>query len=205
MTIQVAVGISGRGRSLSNLLKHQKKPDCPYKIVGVISSNKNCVGNDIAQEANLPLFYDNFKNPCVEKISNWIEKHNVQLIALAGFLRPFPVNQKWDRAIINIHPALLPDFGGKGMYGKHVHKAVLQSGLKVSGATIHYVTNEYDKGQIIAQIQVPVFSEDNPDVLAERVFKAECQLYPAALSGLAKGSLPLKGQKIFQYQFKSES
>jgi phosphoribosylglycinamide formyltransferase-1 len=121
-----------------------------------------------------------------------LEAHKIDLVVLAGFLKLFPVKDSWSGQIINIHPALLPKFGGRGMYGHNVHDAVLKAGETSSGATVHFVNAKYDEGSLIAQIKVPVMEKDTPESLSQRVFAAECQLLPAAVGGLAEGYLPKK-------------
>ena len=117
-----------------------------------------------------------------------LEEYGIQVILLAGYLRLIPpaVVQAFPRRILNIHPALLPAFGGKGMWGHHVHEAVLASGATFSGPTIHFVDEEYDTGTILAQWPVPVLSDDTPDTLAARVLKAEHVLYPIAAAHLCQ-------------------
>ena len=116
-----------------------------------------------------------------------LKQRNVHLIALAGYMRLIPpkVIRAYPDRIVNIHPALLPDFGGKGMYGMNVHKAVLESGAEESGVSIHMVDEEYDTGRIIAQRRVPVMKDDTPESLAARVLKLEHQLYPQVIGELA--------------------
>ena len=117
-----------------------------------------------------------------------LESHRVDLIALAGYLKLIPaeITSHWSGKIVNIHPALLPKFGGAGMYGRRVHEAVLAAGEKESGATVHHVTAEYDRGLIIAQESVPVLANDTAETLAARVLEAEHHLYPRTLHTLAK-------------------
>jgi folate-dependent phosphoribosylglycinamide formyltransferase PurN len=112
-------------------------------------------------------------------------------LALCGFLKVFPLFPEYRDRTVNIHPALLPRHGGRGMYGQHVHSAVLKAGDTASGATVHYVTEAYDEGATIAQVAVPVEPNDTPEALAARVFKAECQLYPQVINSLVAGALPL--------------
>ncbi|MFI5312026.1 MAG: phosphoribosylglycinamide formyltransferase [Gemmatimonadales bacterium] len=116
-----------------------------------------------------------------------LESHRIDLVALAGYLRlvPADVTRRWRGAIVNVHPALLPRFGGAGMYGRHVHEAVLAAGERESGATVHLVDDEYDRGAILAQDRVPVVPGDTAGSLAERVLVAEHRLYPRTLHALA--------------------
>lgn len=114
--------------------------------------------------------------------------HEIDLIALAGYLRLVPpiVVERYRDRIVNIHPALLPAFGGPGMYGRHVHEAVLAAGCRVTGATVHYVDERYDAGKIIAQWPVPVFPDDDPVTLAARVLAVEHRIYPAVIEAIAR-------------------
>jgi len=116
-------------------------------------------------------------------------KHRVDFVALAGFLRLLPeeILSEYPSRVLNIHPALLPSFGGPGMYGERVHRAVLQSGAMVSGATVHYVDAEYDHGDILAQWPVPVLADDSVQTLAARVLKVEHVLYPRVVEAVASG------------------
>jgi formyltetrahydrofolate-dependent phosphoribosylglycinamide formyltransferase len=118
-----------------------------------------------------------------------LDAHRVDLVALAGYLKlvPASVTRRWHGAIVNVHPALLPRFGGAGMYGRRVHEAVLAAGERESGATVHFVDEHYDCGEIIAQERVPVEPGDTADSLAARVLAAEHRLYPRTLHSLALG------------------
>jgi folate-dependent phosphoribosylglycinamide formyltransferase PurN len=119
-----------------------------------------------------------------------LQRYSVDLVVLAGFLKLMPMDPAWSGKIINIHPALLPKFGGKGMHGHHVHEAVLESGESHSGASVHLVNERYDEGAIISQATVLVLKEDNVESLAARVFAAECKLLPWTIDAMAQGELP---------------
>jgi len=132
------------------------------------------------------------------KLIKFMEEREIDLICLAGFLlmiQPELV-RKYKGRILNIHPALLPSFGGKGMYGHHVHEAVIKSGAKYSGCTVHFVDEEYDHGQIVLQRVVPVHDDDTPDTLAERVLKEEHKAYPDAVKLFVEGKLEIKDRKV---------
>lgn len=197
---KVIVGISGGGRSLKNLYERTQTGVYPFEIMGVISSNPTCAGNELARKFRLPLFIGDFsakhRSETSIKMAEWIEESSADLIALAGFLKPFPLDHKLGDQIINIHPSLLPKFGGPGMYGKRVHEAVVAAGEEFSGATIHAVTEKYDEGPIIAQVSVKVPSSD-PQELADEVFKAECELYPEVLRLISEGKLNLRPREIY--------
>lgn len=184
---RIAVGVSGSGRSLENFLK---KPSDAYRIAGVIASRADCRAVDIAQKAGLALFIGDFsaaeRARTEGQLYAWLEREKIDLVALAGFLKIFPVRPAWARRVVNIHPALLPKFGGKGMYGHHVHEAVIAAGEKKSGATVHYVDGRYDEGDVIQQVEVDVRPGDDAQTLAARVFEAECRVYPEVLARLAR-------------------
>jgi phosphoribosylglycinamide formyltransferase-1 len=200
---KVAVGVSGSGRSLTNFLKRQAE-FTSYEIGAVIASRPDCYAVTIAQQHGIPIFIDQFsmsqEHAVRDRLYPWLQHLGISWIALAGFLRPFPTNKNWEGRTINIHPALLPRFGGKGMYGDHVHKAVIAKRERESGATIHFVNEHYDEGAIIAQITVPVGAKDTYDTLADRVFAAECRLYPEVLDRLVRGELPLPQGKVWRIQ-----
>jgi len=189
---RIAVGISGEGRTLLNLLEKQH-PRLHYQIVGVFASSPNCPGLRYAREHHLPIYCDQFlltksttdSASSAHPVYQWLEHINASLVALAGFIRPFPISKEWENRVVNIHPALLPKYGGRGMYGIKVHQAVLAKKETVSGATVHYVTEHYDEGSILGQMHVPVLSEDQPETLAARVFSVECELYPRILDKLS--------------------
>jgi folate-dependent phosphoribosylglycinamide formyltransferase PurN len=117
----------------------------------------------------------------------------VDLVVQGGWLCLWKIPPRYENRVMNIHPALLPCFGGQGMWGHHVHEAVLAAGCKVSGCTVHFCTNEYDKGPIIVQRTCPVADDDTPDTLAERVFEQECIAYPQAIRWFAEGRLRVEG------------
>lgn len=121
-----------------------------------------------------------------------LDRHRVELVVLAGFLQlvPLAVVERYEGRMINIHPALLPAFGGAGMYGMRVHRAVIESGARVSGATVHHVSEEYDSGAIVAQWPVPVLPGDTPEALAARVLAVEHRLLPLVVEALARGEAP---------------
>jgi formyltetrahydrofolate-dependent phosphoribosylglycinamide formyltransferase len=127
------------------------------------------------------------------ELSRLLTTHRIDLIALAGYLRHVPdsVTRAFRGRIVNIHPSLLPAFGGPGMYGRRVHAAVVAAGVRVSGATVHFVDEAYDRGPIIAQWPVPVSPDDTPDAVAARVLVAEHQLYPRTIAAVAAGRITL--------------
>ncbi len=194
---RIVVAVSGAGRSLANLMVKQAGQN--WAIVGVIASRAEIGACELARKAHLPLLVANFSRKKIAKksVQAFLEQVNADWVVLAGFLKIFPDLKGWKQRIINIHPALLPAFGGQGMYGERVHSAVIASRSLNSGASVHFVTSRYDEGQIIAQARVPVLADDDAKALSTRVFSAECQLLPAVISALVRKELPLPDQKIW--------
>lgn len=193
--LRLGVLLSGGGRTMVNFLKAS---DLPAEIAVVIAS-RPCAGIDRAKEANLPVHLVSYKDygpGRLEEYSRVISRHlddaGVDLVVLAGFLSMWIIPPNYAGRVMNIHPALLPCFGGRGMFGHHVHEAVLAAGCKVSGCTVHFVTNDYDEGPIVVQKAVPVFDADTPDDLAARVFEQECLAYPEAIRLFAEGKLVIE-------------
>lgn len=189
---KVAVAVSGSGRSLKNLL--EREPRTLWRVSAVISSSPTCKANKVAKEAGLPLYVGDFSHAAAaattREIADFIRHEKIDWIVLAGFLKLFPSIPGLERCIVNIHPALLPKYGGKGMHGMHVHAAVLSNRESESGASIHFVNERYDDGKLIANIKVPVAPTDSPDTLAARVFEAECRLLPEVITRLVSRTLP---------------
>jgi len=121
---------------------------------------------------------------------------DADLVAMAGFLKRITIPEDFINRVTNIHPALIPAFCGEGMYGHHVHEAVVEYGAKLSGCTVHFADNQYDHGPVILQQAVPVLDGDTPDDLAGRVFEAECEAYPEALRLLAAGRVKVEGRRV---------
>ena len=190
--LRLAIGVSGSGRSLANLLERQNNES--FEVAMVFSSSEVAGANQIARQHDLPLFVMDFSRAGIaqskHRLYEALQKHRIDLVVLAGFLKLLPLDDSWEGKIINIHPALLPKFGGRGMHGRHVHEAVLRAGEKVSGATVHFVDAKYDEGGVIAQVQVKINPDDNADTLSQKVFEAECRLLPAVISAMANGQLP---------------
>ena len=195
----VAVFASGGGTNLQSLLDtfgSGGHPDDSCRIALVISDRPEIGALDRAEKAGAatavipPKEYDNHE-AFGEALLATMREHDIEIIALAGYLKLVPedVVRAFRGRIINIHPGPLPTFGGSGMWGHHVHEAVLQSGVAISGPTIHYVDDRYDTGPIVAQWPVPVLDGDTPDSLAARVLKYEHKLYPAVLRALARGEI----------------
>ena len=199
--LRLGVLISGGGRTLMNIqdLIKQKKLNAEVSIV--ISSRSDSAGVERVKKAGLPLEIVRRKDfPEVESFSKQISdiliKARVNLVIQAGWLCLWNIPSELENKVMNIHPALLPAFGGQGMWGHHVHEAVIKAGCKVSGCTVHFCTNEYDKGPIIIQRTCPVKDDDTPDTLAARVFEQECIAYPEAVKLFAAGKLFVRGNRV---------
>ncbi len=197
----VAVFASGSGTNLQALLDTfgaSGHPDSAARIALVVSDRPGIRALERAESVGaatrvlVPKSFDS-REAFAAALLDVLREQAIELIALAGYLKLVPeaVVQAYRGRIINIHPGPLPTFGGPGMYGHHVHEAVLKSGVAVSGPTIHFVDERYDTGPIIAQWPVPVRNDDTPDTLAARVLKYEHQLYPAVLRALARGWIEL--------------
>jgi formyltetrahydrofolate-dependent phosphoribosylglycinamide formyltransferase len=172
-------------------MDHQS-PNCPWSIRLVVTDRKEAGALERAERGGIPARIIPTQGRDPQEVASEtlavLEEHGVQVVFLAGYLKlvPASVVSAYRRRILNIHPALLPSFGGKGMYGMHVHRAVLESGTRLSGPTVHYVDEEYDRGTILAQWPVPVLPEDSPESLAGRVLRVEHLLYPRAAEHLCR-------------------
>jgi phosphoribosylglycinamide formyltransferase-1 len=191
MPMHVAVVASGRGSNLEALLR-ALGPDAPAQVVLVLTNRSDAPALGRATERGIPGVI--LRDPA--SVDEWLaplERYGVDLIVLTGYLKLVPpeIVARFRGRIINIHPALLPAFGGKGMYGRRVHEAVLASGARESGATVHLVDEVYDQGPILGQVRVPVFPGDDADRLAARVLEAEHRLLPAAVLAAAAAGRPV--------------
>jgi formyltetrahydrofolate-dependent phosphoribosylglycinamide formyltransferase len=188
---RLAVLLSGSGRTLENLLAHIAAGTLPASVCGVVSSRRGVRGVEVAAAAGLPVTVLRRRDfPDAEAhnaaIARWLRPREPQIIALAGYLCWFQRPDWFTGPVVNIHPALLPAYGGQGMYGDRVHAAVLAAGEQESGCTVHHVDAIYDHGAVIARQRVPVLPDDDVASLAARVFAAECDLYPRVLADLAR-------------------
>jgi phosphoribosylglycinamide formyltransferase-1 len=177
--IRLAILISGGGTTLQNLIDRIADGRLAARIVGVVSSRADAYGIERATKAGLPVVVVEKGKP--EPVWEAIRGFAPDLVCLAGWLNLLPIPDDFHRRVLNIHPALLPAFGGKGMYGRRVHEAVLAAGVRESGCTVHYADNSYDTGPILVQKTVPILPGDTPETLAARVFAAECEAYPEAI------------------------
>ena len=188
--LPIAVLISGGGTTLRNLIETIECEELPVEIRLVVSSNPDAAGLKFAYAAGIPtLVVEKSETKSAEDFSRAVfdpcRRADVCFVVMGGFLKHVLIPPDFENRVLNIHPALLPAFGGKGMYGLRVHEAVLAAGAKVSGCTVHFVDNEYDHGPVILQRQVPIIPGDTPELLQARVFAAECEAYPDALRQLA--------------------
>jgi formyltetrahydrofolate-dependent phosphoribosylglycinamide formyltransferase len=198
MTVRLAVLLSGGGRTLQNFVDRIADGSLDAKIEVVVSSRRGVAGIDRARAAGLPVevidrrdFPDDASFS--DAITAVIDRYEVDLVLQAGLMRRYLFPARYAGRVLNIHPALLPKFGGKGMYGHHVHEAVLAAGETESGCTVHVADHEYDQGPIVLQKRVAVLPDDTPESLADRVFAAECEAYPEAVRLFAAGKLPVRG------------
>ncbi|WP_157154386.1 phosphoribosylglycinamide formyltransferase [Brachyspira murdochii] len=184
--LRIAVLISGGGSNLLSLIEMQDKDD--YQI-DIVISDRQCKGISIAKRFGISSVIID-KKMHKNDLFKTIDKHlnNIDLVVLAGFLSIVDTNfiKKWKGKIINIHPSLLPKYGGKGMYGIHVHEAVIANKEKESGCTVHYVTEVIDGGDIIMQAKVPVKEDDTPETLQKRVLVQEHRILPETVKLLSK-------------------
>ncbi len=189
-----AILVSGTGRSLQNLLELERAGSLPTETVLVVSSKAGVRALEHASAFGIA------SEVCtVDALTAALDAAKVDLVVMAGYLKRWPIPDAYVGKTINIHPALLPLFGGKGMYGHHVHEAVIASGMRVSGCTVHFVTAEYDAGPIIGQQTVPVLWDDDPDTLAARVFEQECALLPQCVGMVARREVALvEGRTVRQ-------
>jgi phosphoribosylglycinamide formyltransferase-1 len=183
---RIAVLVSGGGRSLENLVEHTRDGRLDAKVAVVITNKADCGALERARRLEIPaVVLDPEKKLSPADFSRDVfvaaESFGCDLVVLAGFLRLLVIPDRWEARVLNIHPSLLPAFGGKGFYGDKVHAAVLASGAKETGCTVHYVTNEYDAGPILLQRRVPVLPGDDVHTLAARVFEAEKLALPEAI------------------------
>lgn len=200
--MNIAVFVSGRGSNMKAILDSEELRN-KVKVSLVVSDKTDCKAFDTAEEYGIETVTVSAKEKkrCVSYsgLMDILESKNIELIVLAGFLKLIPVElvRKYKYKIINIHPALLPSFGGKGMYGMNVHKAVFESGAKVSGPTIHFIDEEYDKGWIIAQKAVDISDVTSPEEIAERVLNEEHKLLPFITGKMADGKITITDNRTY--------
>ena len=195
---KIAVFISGGGSNLQALIDASKSGTLSAEISWVVSNMRNAYGLVRAKNENIETFvyksksYTSSEEASTDLLQK-LQERNIDYIATAGYLQLLPelVVKAFKDKIVNIHPALLPKFGGKGMYGHHVHQAVIDAGETESGATVHLVDEIYDNGKILEQYKVQVLENDTPETLAKRVLEQEHKLFPIVIDKLIKGKYEL--------------
>jgi formyltetrahydrofolate-dependent phosphoribosylglycinamide formyltransferase len=195
--LRIAVFVSGRGSNLRAMLENESLIN-RIKVIQVISDNVDCNAFTIAKLHYIETTVVGKNGISFSELAKKLDDKNTGLIVLAGFLKLIPAEfvKHFENRIINIHPALLPSFGGKGMYGHHVHEAVFDSGDKISGATVHFVNSEYDRGAIIAQKTVDISDVGSSDEIASRVLKVEHKLLPEVVSLFAENRIKIIDEKV---------
>jgi formyltetrahydrofolate-dependent phosphoribosylglycinamide formyltransferase len=199
--IRMGVLLSGSGRTLQNFIDLSQAGLLKARVVKVISSRRDAYGAERARQHGIPTAIVRPRDfggiePFSDAITAELMAANVELVALAGFLSFYRIPECFAGRVMNIHPALLPSFGGTGFYGERVHQAVLDYGCKVSGCTVHFADNAYDHGPVIVQKTVPVEEEDDAHSLADRVFEKEKEAYPEAINLFAEGRLRIEGRRV---------
>jgi formyltetrahydrofolate-dependent phosphoribosylglycinamide formyltransferase len=199
--IRLGVLLSGSGTTLQNLLDRCADGRLAAHVACVVSSRATAFGLQRARQAGVPAFVVERKS-CAslgdfsQRILDHCREAPVDLVCLAGFLQMLEIAPDFAGRVLNIHAALIPAFCGKGFYGLHVHRAALETGVKVSGCTVHFADHEYDHGPIVLQRTVPVEDDDTAESLAARVFAAECEAYPQAIELFAAGRLRIEGRCV---------
>jgi phosphoribosylglycinamide formyltransferase-1 len=202
--MNIAIFASGRGSNFQAILSAIDAGFLPARITVLISSRSDAGALDIARARRIQTSYLSQKmfpseEALAEAMLNVLSQQKAELLVLAGYLKKIPLQvvRRYRNRIVNIHPALLPLFGGAGMYGHFVHEAVIASGMKVSGATVHLVDEEYDRGPIVMQKTIEIIQEDTPDLLAAKVLKIEHEIYPLALKAIAEGKIKIEERKAW--------
>jgi len=200
--LKLAVFVSGRGSNLKSIVEKIEMGILNAQVVAVVSNKSDCPALVYSEEKSFQTFVVSSVNKedsiQYDELEGKFKELQIDLIVLAGFLKKIPDQfvEKYENRIINIHPALLPSFGGKGMYGANVHKAVFESSAKVSGATIHFVNQVYDEGKIIAQKCVDISDVSSPKEIAERVLKIEHQLLPEVIKLFTEDKIKFINQRV---------
>ncbi len=205
---KIAVFVSGGGSNFIAIHRQIIQGKILGKIVMVFSNNPNCGAIKFAEKNSIPIFIINatrYQNAHTrdEFLLETCLKAEIDLICLAGFMKMLPQNivKQYEYRILNIHPGLLPEFGGKGFYGTRVHEAVINTGKRESGATVHFVDEIYDHGPIILQKKVEVMETDTPESLAARVLKLEHELFPEVVKAFCENKIIMENNKpkILEY------
>jgi phosphoribosylglycinamide formyltransferase-1 len=199
--IRLAVLLSGNGTTLQNLLDRIADGRLQARIVLVVSNHTDAFGLQRAEKAGVPTAVVDRKQ-CAsreefsQRIFDLCRQAGADLVCMAGFLQLLHIPDDFQHRVLNIHPALIPAFCGKGSYGHKVHEAALAYGVKVSGCTVHFADNVYDHGPIILQRVVPVLDDDTSETLAARVFEQECEAYPEAIRLITEKRVRVEGRHV---------
>jgi phosphoribosylglycinamide formyltransferase 1 len=198
--IRLAVCVSGGGTTLQNLIDRIAAGNLRAAIVQVVASRPNIGAIPRAEAAGIPVaVVTRAGRPLAEfsaAVFDPIRRRGADLVVLGGFLALIDIPPDYAGRVLNVHPALLPAFGGKGFHGEAVHRAAIEAGVKVSGCTVHLADATYDTGPIVLQRVVPVLDDDDPAALAARVFAAECEALPEAIALYADGRLDVRGRRV---------
>lgn len=198
MAVNLSIWASGSGTNAENIiLKFKNHPFIKIKMIITNNPNAGVIQRAEKLKKTVHIIPKNILYEKTDRIIELLNEENIHLIILAGFLLKLPekIIEHYPHKIINIHPTLLPKYGGKGFYGERVHQAVIKNKEKESGITIHYVNEEYDAGEIIMQVKCPVFENDTPHSLAERIHQLEYEYYPIAIEQIAKEIYQQKNNK----------
>ena len=200
MSLRVAILLSGAGTTLENLLEKRAKGDVDVDVVAVFSSRPKAFGLERARRHGIPAHAVSRRahpdaHEFNELLHGVLARYEPELLVLAGFLSKFELRDYAGRAM-NVHPALIPAFSGRGFYGRRVHEAVLASGVRLTGVSVHFCDEEYDHGPIILQQAVPVLDGDSVESLARRVQRVEYEIYPRAIRLFAEGRLRVEGRRV---------
>lgn len=198
--LPIAVLISGSGSTLKNLLEQIAANKLDAEVRLVISSRRDAAGIRFADEANIPraiIRQRDYESTELFQMANFslIRQHHCELVVMGGYLSLLPIPADFEDRVINIHPSLIPAFSGHGFYGLAVHQAAIEYGVKVSGCTVHFVDNEFDRGPIIAQEVCAVKDEDTASDLQARVGVMERQLLPKVIQAIAEGRIQRSSNK----------
>jgi phosphoribosylglycinamide formyltransferase-1 len=199
--LRLAVLLSGSGTTLQNLLDRSASGNLPGQVVCVVSSRTDAYGVTRARNAGIPTFVVERRSCATReefgrRIFDYCRDAGAELVCMAGFLQLVPIPEDFALRVLNIHPALIPAFCGKGFHGQHVHQTVLDAGVKITGCTVHFADNEYDHGPIVLQRAVAVHDDDTAATLAARVFAEECEAYPEAIRLFGEGRLRVEGRRV---------
>ncbi|MDK2877362.1 MAG: phosphoribosylglycinamide formyltransferase 1 [Thermoanaerobacteraceae bacterium] len=201
--LKLGVLVSGGGTNLQSIIDHIESGYLPAEIAVVISSKEGAYALERAKKHRIPAYVVKRKDfdsqeKYEDEMIELLRRHHVELVVLAGFIKVLSPHfvRAFPNRIMNIHPALIPSFCGKGFYGEKVHEAVLNYGAKITGVTVHFVDEGTDTGPIILQRAVPVEDDDTPDTLAARVLKEEHKIYPEAIKLYAEGRLEIRGRRV---------